>query len=260
MRASSCASCARRCACCFVQLTQQIELLPLFVRRNELVLDVLDQLFDFLVLSVDVGALVNSRQKCALPVLRFLDRITAGAHRDESGQILVHGAEAVSHPRTHARARQPRIAAIHQQQRRLVIRHIRVHRANHRDVVDVLGDVRKQFAHLDAALAVLLELERRLKRRAGVALGLQIVHRQRLAVQFGQRRLRIERIHVRRSAIREDVNDALGLGRKVRRFRSERRVPLMEAPPSAANACGPTDLPGRPCRNQLRRASENRAG
>ena len=154
------------------------------------------------VLRVDVSSLKNARQKPALPVLRFLNRIAARAHRDEPGQILILGAQAVSHPRPDARPDQPRFAAVHQQQRRLVIRHVRVHRANHRRCHRcILGHVRKHFADLDPALAILVKLERRGKRRARFAFGLEIFHRQRLARVFRQRRLGIERVHVRRSAI-----------------------------------------------------------
>jgi hypothetical protein len=50
---------------------------------------------------------------------------------------------------------------------------LRKHRANHRDVVDVLGCLRKQLADFNAAFAVGLEFERRRKGRAGFALGAQ---------------------------------------------------------------------------------------
>ena len=50
------------------------------------------------------------------------------------------------------------------------------------------ADVREQLADLDAALAIFAELERRGKRRAGLALGAQIVDRQRLAGVLRQQR------------------------------------------------------------------------
>ena len=105
-----------------------------------------------------------------------------------------------------------------------MVRHIGLHRTDHRDVINMLGDVREYLAHLDAALAVFLEFERRLKSRARAALGLQIIHRQRLAVQPCQGRFRIERVHVRRTAVGKDVNDAFRFGRKLRRFWRERRI------------------------------------
>jgi hypothetical protein len=58
----------------------------------------------------------------------------------------------------HAWPHLPRLAAIHQQQRRLVVRHVGVHRTNHRDLVDALRDVREQLADFDPALAVFLNL------------------------------------------------------------------------------------------------------
>jgi hypothetical protein len=72
--------------------------LPLFRQRRVVVFDVLDQLLDLRVLRVDVSALVNARQKSALPVLRFLDRVTAGAHRNEPGQVLIFSAQPVRNP------------------------------------------------------------------------------------------------------------------------------------------------------------------
>ena len=146
--------------------------------------DVLDQLLDFGVLRVDVGALVDAGQKAGLPVLRFLNRIAAGAHGDEAGQILIFGAEAVSDPRAHAGADQPGFAAIHQQQRRLVVRHVGVHRADDADVVDAFGDVGKDLADFDAALAVFLKFERRGKRGAGLAFGSEVFDRQQFAGIF----------------------------------------------------------------------------
>ena len=64
------------------------------------------------------------------------------------------------------------------------------------DVVDVPGRVLEQLADLDAALAVLLELERRGERRPGLPLGRQVLRRQRLAGVFLERRLGVERIDV----------------------------------------------------------------
>ena len=187
-----------------------------------MVADVLDELFDFGVLRVDVGALINAGQKTGLPVLRFLDRITAGTHGDEAGQILVLGAQAVRDPRADAGPALHGIAAIHQHQGRLVIGQLGLHRADDRDVVDALADLRKQLADFDAALAVFLKLERRRKRRAGLSLGANIFDGQRFAGVFGQRGFGIERIDMRRPAVEEKVNHPFGFGRKLRRFGRER--------------------------------------
>ncbi len=145
----------------------------------------LDQFVDLFELGIDVGPLINARKECALPVLRFLNRITAGAHRDEPGQVLVNRPQAIDYPGTHAWPREARFAAVHQQQGRLVVWHVRMHGTNHRYVINVFRDSRKQLAHLDAALAVFFELEGRLESSASLALGFQVVHRQRLPVQPG---------------------------------------------------------------------------
>ena len=144
-----------------VELGQQVELGALGLRADRAVPDVRDQLLDLGVLAVDVRALVDPGQERRLPVLRLGDREAARAHHDEAGQVLVLRPEPVEHPRADARPGLPRLAAVHQHQRRLVIGDVGVHRADHADVVDHLGGVREQVADLDAALAVLLELERR---------------------------------------------------------------------------------------------------
>src|SRR5439155_13525487 len=50
-----------------VEGRQRIELPPLYIRRQPLVADVLDQLVDLSVLRVDVSPLINARQKGRLP-------------------------------------------------------------------------------------------------------------------------------------------------------------------------------------------------
>ena len=164
-----------------VQLAQEVELAALGLRADGVVLDVRDQLLDLAVPAVDVGALEDAGQERRLPVLRLGDREPAGAHHDEARQVLVLRPQAVEHPRADARPRLPRLAAVHQHQRRLMIGDVGVHRADHADLVDHLGGVREQVADLDAVLAVLAEPERRAQRGAGLALGGQ-VRRHRLAV------------------------------------------------------------------------------
>ena len=103
------------------------------------VADVLDQLLDLGVARVEIGPLEDARQKRRLPVLRLLDRIAARAHGDEAGQVLILGAQPIGDPRAHAGPDLAGVAAIHQHQRRLVIRHVGVHRANDGHVVDMLS-------------------------------------------------------------------------------------------------------------------------
>jgi hypothetical protein len=106
-----------------VQLGQQVELLALGrTGEAEVARMFFDQLFYGALGGVDVVALVDPGEEAALPVLRLLDREAAGAERHEAGQVLVLGAEAVGHPGAHRRTHLTGFAAVHQQQRRLVVR------------------------------------------------------------------------------------------------------------------------------------------
>ena len=104
-----------------------------------------------------------------------------------------------------------------------MVRHLRIHRADDRDVVRVRRRLRKDLADLEATLAVFLELKRRRKRRSGLALGAEILAWQRLTRVLRQQRLGIERVHVRRTAVQEEMDDAFCFGCKVRRPRNRRR-------------------------------------
>ena len=59
-------------------------------------------------------------------------------------------------------------------------------------------------------------------RRARLPLGPEIVQRKRLSVETIERRLRIKGVHLRRSAVHEQMHDSLRLRRKVWRPRRER--------------------------------------
>src|SRR5204862_6090890 len=113
-----------------VEGRQSIELPPLYVGRQPGVFHVLDQLVDLGVLGIDVSALINAWQESRLPVLRLLNRIAAGNHRNEARQIEIFRPETVRQPRAKARPNEARFAAIHQEQRRLMIGHLRVHGSN----------------------------------------------------------------------------------------------------------------------------------
>ncbi len=205
-----------------IQPAQQVELRSLCAGGLVIVADVLDQFFDAGVLRVDVGALIDAGQETAAPVFGFLDRVAAGAHGDEAGEVLVFGAQAVGDPGADAGAGHLGVAAVHQHERRLVIRHLRLHRANDAQIVRVPRRLLKQAADLQAAVPVSLEFKRRRHRRPRFALGFQILHRQRLAVVAREHRLGVEGIDVGGTAVEEEVNDALGAGRKVGAARRER--------------------------------------
>ena len=96
-----------------------------------------------------------------------------------------------------------------------------MHRANDRDVVDRPGDVAKEVADFDAALAVLAEFEGRGQGGAGRALGGQHAAGEQLAGVLFEGGLGVEGIHMRRAAVHEDVDDVLGLCREMRHARRE---------------------------------------
>ena len=133
---------------------------------------------------------------------------------DEAGQILVLGSEPVEHPGAHARALELEHAGVELQQRGAVIDAIADHRADHAKVVHARGDIRKQRADRNAALAVLLERPWRLHQAADIVLAERqaALERHRLAVILVQARLWIERVDARRPAVHEQEDDAFDRG------------------------------------------------
>ncbi len=154
-----------------------------------------------------------------MPVLRFLDGKTIGAHGNEGRQVLIVAAEAVAEPGPEAGADLSSVAAVHEQKRKLVTGGIGVGGANNGDVVNALGNVREEVADLNPALAILAELERRRQSGAGFSFGGQIAAGKFFAGVLGEHRLGIEGIDVGWPTVEEDVNNMLGLGGKVGRLR-----------------------------------------
>src|SRR5215471_8066184 len=102
-----------------------------------------------------------------------------------------------------------------------MIRNIRVHRSHDAEIVDARADIGKNLADIDTALAELAECEWRGKCGTGTSLRLQRDW-YRLAAEFGERRLWIEGIHVRRTAVHEQMQNTLGFGRQRRRSGGKR--------------------------------------
>ncbi len=143
----------------FVKLLEEIQLSPLFCGGLEAVGNILDEFLDGGVLGVDVRALVDTGKESTLPVLRLLNGISPGAHGDEPGHILVFTAQTVGHPRSERGAHLSGFSAVHEQQGRLVIRNIRLHGANHTQIVGIGCGFFEQFTDLKPALAVFAEPE-----------------------------------------------------------------------------------------------------
>ena len=205
-----------------VEPVHQVELPPLGLGALGVVADVLDELGHVGMLGVDVRALERAGQEPRPPVLDAHDRQPAGAHGDEAGQVLILRAQAVGDPRAHAGPGLPPLAAVHQHQRRLMIGHVGVHRADDAEVVGVrTGGSGEQLADLQTALPVPAKLERRAHGGAGLALGAEVGARQRLSVVLRQQGLGVERVDVRRAAVHEQVDDLLGPGGELGRPRGQ---------------------------------------
>ena len=169
----------------------------------------------FSTLVGDERALVDRRQERAVPQRRPYRRRHVRAEHDVARQVLVVGAETVGEPRADRRPAHLRVAGVHHQHRRLVVRNVGVHRTDEADVVRAFADVREQLADLDAGLAVLLEREGRAHQRAGLAFGGNRAARQRLSVVLVEHRLRIEAVDLRQAAVHEQKDDTLGARRVI---------------------------------------------
>lgn len=89
----------------FVEVAEKVELLALTTPGDVLGLHVLDELAGIGRFGVDVGSLIGGGEEAGLPILGPGNGIASGAHRDEAGEVLVLGAEAVGDPGTDAGTR-----------------------------------------------------------------------------------------------------------------------------------------------------------
>ena len=152
------------------------------------------------------------------------------------GRFWFSRAQAVGDPGAHARADQPRLAAVHQHQRRLVVGHVGVHRADDADVVDACSAMCGKISLTSMPLwPYFLNLNGDVKHAPVLRSVGRLAVRQRLAVVLRQHRLGIEGIDVRRAAVHEEEDDALGLAGKRRRF-GRQRVEQRARPPPAGRA------------------------
>ena len=170
-------------------------------------------------------ALEAGRHVAARPVLGAADRPAGRIEHDhEAGQVLVDAAEAVVHPRAETRVAGEDFARVHLQHGRAVNGRIGRHRVKKGDVVHAGRQVGEEVADPLAALAVLLELPLRPDDAALVLLAAAAegLDGDGLAVEVVELRLVVEGVDVRRAAVHEEEDDALGLGRQRRRLRRER--------------------------------------
>ncbi len=101
-----------------------------------------------------------------------------------------------------------------------VIDSVAYHGANHAKIVDAGADIRKQVAHCNPALPILLVRPLRFQQAADAVFskGESALEWDRLAIVFLKARLGVERVDAGGSAVHVKEDDALGLRREVRRF------------------------------------------
>ena len=108
----------------------------------------------------------------------------------------------------------------------VVVRVIGVKRTDHGEIVDAFGHVREERADLGPAIAVFFEVPLRPFEEeffvARTVTGFRVVEGDGFPVVSDELGLGIERVDVRYAAGHEQEDDALGLGREVAGFGSER--------------------------------------
>ena len=170
------------------------------------------------------GALVGGGHVTARPVLRAADR-PAGRieHHHEAGEVFVHAAKTVVHPRAETRTARENLAGVHLQHRRAVDGRIGDHRVNERNVIDAGGEMREETAHLLAALAILLELPLGADDPAFVlpAAPTKRLHLNGLSIEPVKLGLVVEGVDVAGPAIHEQEDHTARLAGKMRLLRRE---------------------------------------
>ena len=168
-------------------------------------------------LRAEQAALVRRRQEAVAEELAPAGRDEPTVDHHEVRQIVARVAQAVRHPRAHARAAHDAGARVQEVVGIGVLVELAGHRAHHAEVVRAARHVREERRHLEPALAVARELPRAAKRGA-VVVELRGLHAggERLAVPLRERGLRVERVHLRRTAVHVEEDHAARGGREVR--------------------------------------------
>jgi hypothetical protein len=159
----------------------------------------------------------------AAPPLR---RRSFGEH-DEGGQVLVFAPQAVGEPGPDGRVAAEPVPRVHVVAGRRVVDALGLATAIDTQLVGHAGEVLEVFAHFQAGLADLTELERArhvvpLAARHGR--GEFVFAGELRHVEFGQLGLGIERVDVAGAPFEEEQNAGLGLGRVMGGLRSERAI------------------------------------
>ena len=139
------------------------------------------------------------------------------------GQFIRLAAQAIGQPGTQRRAACGDASRIHGIQTLCMIAHTGGHGADERDLIHHLAQVGQQLADLHAALPVLGKLPRRAEalRRSLCEVVILDLSGKFLPVIFGEHRLRIKEIHLRRPAHHEEGDHGLGTRLKMGLLRRE---------------------------------------
>ena len=183
-----------------VQLAEQVELFALLLERQLRVADVGYELVHPHVGRDDAGGLKLGGEEAVAPKRGTDHDLCCRAQHNVTGQVPVLGAKAIEQPGPHRRPDGLDVASVHLQQRRFMVRHVRLHRTDNAAIVNDAPEVRQCFAHFDAAPAAFPELQRR-RHEAG-ALGFLVkIAARLLAFVLHQGGLGIKCIHVRWSPV-----------------------------------------------------------
>ncbi len=192
-----------------VEPPQRVELGSLPILAHMMILEVVNRVAQIR----DKSSLIRGWKKRGAVLPCPLDE-RPRTDRDEAGEVLILGSEAVGHPCAQARPRGHPLAGVHEQAAAGVVDVIPDHRANHAQGIGTGGDVGKKLAHIQARLAVLAKFPGRSQQLSGLA---EVGLRRRLAVVSSESRLGVERVNLRRAARHEKEDDPASAGPLVRR-------------------------------------------
>ena len=145
--------------------------------------------------------------------------LAGGGHDgDEAGEVFVFSAKSVGDPAAHGGTDEIGRAGVEEEGGRTMGDAFGVHGVDEAEIIDVLADVRKEFADMLTALAVLLEVPEWLQELAlallpegGFANAHEVVA---LAIAFDELGFVVEAVDVAGPAGHEKEDDALGAGGK----------------------------------------------
>ena len=198
-----------------VQLADEVELGALHLRSDRIRRE---QVGDRLGPALDAHALVHRREEGGAPVARSVDhRALVVLHDHEVGQIAVLGADAVADPGAERRLAGDDRPRVHLADAGGVVESVGLAGADDRQVLGAFRDVRNPVGEPLAGLGVPSPLP-----LGGQQRGSGFSHRgddlaeavgQLLAGELLQERLGVEQVHLRRTALHEEEDHALGAGR-----------------------------------------------